>query len=143
MLTQEDLKTIAFILNSFHEEMYKWEIYCNNIDSDKSFSAEEKLEKQKSMILGIFNKYCTKKERKEGLPNVISYPIIDGRDKPIEEDILSIEESSENKAIVTVQKKDSLQSKLQYLLIKKKGNWYIDSKKRYSNWKKKWLVQSL
>lgn len=143
MLAQEDLKAIAFTLNSFNEEMYKWEMYCNNIDSDKSFSTEEKLEKQKSMVSGIFNKYCTKKDRKEGLPNVISYPIIDGRDKPIEEEILSIEEIAENKAIVSTQKKDSLQSKLQYLLIKKKGNWYIDSKKRYSNWKKKWLAQSL
>jgi predicted CopG family antitoxin len=143
MLTQEDIKDVNNVFQSFIKEKYEWEVHCNLLDKDKSLSNDEKLEKQKKSISDIFNKYCTQKERKEGLPNIISYNIVTVEEEFIEEKITDIEEVTSNKVILSTERKDSLNSKYQYIFERKRGVWLIDSKKRYSNWKQKWIIESL
>jgi hypothetical protein len=64
-------------------------------------------------------------------------------DKPIQENILRIEESVTNKAILYSKREDTLQSEYQYVFIRKNSKWLIDSKKRYSQFKQKWVSASL
>ena len=119
-------------------------MFCNLLDKDKSLSTEEKIQKEKSYISDVFKKYCTIKERKEGLPNIISYDIIDEKDKPIEEKVLIVEEgATKYQAILKTEALDSLNSLFQYTFKKKGHKWFIDSKKRFSNWRNKWVIESL
>lgn len=64
-------------------------------------------------------------------------------DKPIQENILKIEECVTNKTILYSKREDTLQSEYQYVFIRKNSKWLIDSKKRYSQFKQKWVSASL
>jgi hypothetical protein len=144
-MSEQEKIIIQDRLLAFLEEMNKWEQFCNEVERDDSLTFYEQSAKQQEAIHKIFDEYCTKKERKYGRPTTISYSIEDSDDCDIiEEKITNIEEKdSKNKVIVLTEQNDSLNSKYQYLLVKNKGIWLVDSKKRYSNWKKKWVIESL
>ncbi len=119
----------------FFEEMNAWEKYCNTID-ESSLSYEEKKAKKVEKVTKIVDKFFTKKERKMGLPNCISYGVEGSYEyNPEEETVISIE-IDKSKAIVSTKKDESELNK--YILKKTKGHWLIDSKKNYSSWKGKW-----
>ena len=141
MFNENEKQEITNVLLAFFNELNEWEEYCNKIDKDKSLSFDEKYLKQKEEITLIFNKYCTKKERKFGRPNKISYSHEEIDNVEI---IISIQESqTKNKAIVETKENGSEPFLYQYILIKTKNIWQIDSKKRYSSHQKKWVIESL
>ena len=91
----------------------------------------EKTNKQKEEIKVIFDRYCTKRERKNGLPNIISYEVLSSEDDLPQMTVTSINiDMIERIAILEVEIEDSLSSKYQYILKKYRGEWLIDSQKR-------------
>jgi hypothetical protein len=133
-------KIIMEKMADFLKEMYEWELFCNTIDQDTELTFEEKETKQKELIIKIFNKHCTQKDRPNGKPNVISYgTYIDEH----EEKILEIIQEKENRINVYTQGSTGEIGKYLYIFIKIKGEWLIDSKKRYSRLKNKWVIYNL
>lgn len=131
-------KEIENLIYSFFTEMNKWEKYCYEVDNNTELSFEDKRLKQKEEVKIIVDKFLTKKERKMGLPDNISY----GHEgsytyNPDEEKIVDIEVDNK-KAIITTQREKPLNEQNQYILKNTKNGWRIDYKKRFSSWKKKW-----
>jgi hypothetical protein len=127
-------------MTGFLKEMYEWELLCNKVDQDKSLTFEEQEYKQKEPLIKIFLKYCTQKDRTNGKPNVISYGnYIDEH----EEKILKIIQEKENRIDVYTQGATGEIGKYLYIFTKTKGEWLIDSKKRYSRLKNKWVIYDL
>ena len=122
---------------SFYKAMNYWYLYCNNLEEDETLTDLEITNKQKKEIKAIFDKYCTKKERKNGLPNVISFEVFSSEDDFPKMTITSINIDMEKRiAILEVEIEDALNSKYQYIFKNCRGEWLIDSRKRYSYWKK-------
>lgn len=142
-MTQEDYNSICITFQSFLKEVYDWNVFCNKIEKDTSLSNDEIQRRQKSKIADIVTKHCTSKKRVQDIPNCVSYYVMSENDKPIQENILRIEESVTNKAILYSKREDTLQSEYQYVFIRKNSKWLIDSKKRYSQFKQKWVSASL
>lgn len=141
MITEEDKKGIRNLVENFIQKMNEWETFCCKVDEDQTLSFDERFQKQKAEVVKIFSEYCTDKERKFGRPTTISYG---GEYEAGKEKIIEIEELNKSKAIVYTETIDvELPSKYQYGVVKKNGQWLLDTKKRYSTWKKKWLVESL
>lgn len=129
---------IKELMNSFFTKMNLWEIYCKKVDENDTLSPEVQNSKQILKATDIVNEFLTLKERKRGLPNCISYGHTGSyKYNPNEEKIISIE-IEENKTTVLTERKKPTESSNKYILKKIKGKWLIDSKKRYSQWKKKW-----
>ena len=145
MLTEKDRENIQSLVGSFIQRMNEWEKSCNLITQDKTLTFEEQFQKQKSLLIEIFQEYCTDKDRKFGRPTTISYGNEGSYEyNPETEKILEIENNDfKNKMIVITESEGALPSKYQYIVVKKKGKWLVDSKKRYSNWKKQWVIESL
>lgn len=136
--------TIKETFVSFYKAMNDWCLYCNNLDKDENLTYLEKINKQKKEVKAIFDRYCTKKERKQGLPNIISYEVISAEEDFPKMTVTDINiDMAERTAILEVEIKDSLNSKFKYRLKKCRGVWLIDSRKRYSCWKKKWIIEAL
>ena len=102
---------------SFYKAMNYWYLYCNNLEDDETLTDLEITNKQKEEIKAIFDKYCTKKERKNGLPNVISFEVFSSEDDFPKMTITSINIDMEKRiAILEVEIEDALNSKYQYIL---------------------------
>ena len=85
-----------------------------------------------------------KGKEKNGLPNIISYEVLSSEDEIPKMIVTSVNiDMKERIAILEVEIEDSLSSKYQYILKNCRGEWLIDSRKRYSNWKKKWIIEAL
>jgi hypothetical protein len=145
MITDKQKREIHERLCSFITKMNEWEVECNKIANDTTLTFEDQFRKQKELVVKIFEVYCTKKERKQGRPTTISY----GTDNsyiydPRLEVITNIEETIDGKKVVVhTESTGDLPMLNQYLMVYKNQTWFIDSKKRYSNWKKKWVIESL
>jgi len=136
--------TVKETFISFYKAMNDWCLYCNNLDKDQNLTYLEKTNKQKKEIKDIFDRYCTKKERKRGLPNIISYEVFSSEDDFPKMTVTGIKIDMEERiAILDVEIEDPLKSKFQYTMKKCRGIWLIDSRKRYSCWKKKWVIEAL
>lgn len=123
---------------SFYKAMNDWYLYCISLDKDETLTYFEKTNKQKEEIKVIFDRYCTKRERKKGLPNIISYEVLSSEDDLPKMTVTSVNiDMKERIAILEVEIEDSLSSKYQYIFKNCRGEWLIDSRKRYSYWKKK------
>ena len=133
-------KIITKKMMEFLKEMYEWELFCNKINQDTESTFEEKEFKQKELIIKIFNKYCTQKDRVSGKPNVISYGDYINEH---EEKILEIIQEKEKRINVFTQGSTGEIGKYLYIFIKNKGEWLIDTKKRYSRLKNKWVIYNL
>lgn len=102
---------------SFYKAMNYWYLYCNNLEDDETLTDLEITNKQKEEIKAIFDKYCTKKERKNGLPNVISFEVFSSEDDFPKMTITSINIDMKKRiAILEVEIEDALNSKYQYIL---------------------------
>lgn len=126
----DDRQEIIQVLTSFFTEECEWErVYDQNLvnDSDREI-----------IIMNIFKKYCTPKERKYGDFAIRSYGY-DGiyNYNPQKIDIESIE-INRNKAIVTIISTEPFRELYQFILKKTANGWLIDSKKMYSTWEQKW-----
>jgi hypothetical protein len=138
MVTNDDVKDIMNTLNSFFNELNEWEKNCNIVDKDKTVSSEEIVARQKEKLSGIFNNYCTKKDRAHERPNVFSYSTenINNNQK-----IVHVRETEEANTAIAETDEDPFI--YQFTLIRIKNRWLLDSKKRYSRWQKKWIIESL
>lgn len=129
-------------LSDFIKEMNAWEIECGRIE-DENIDEAEQFELQKNMLEDIFARYCTDKKRINGRPNTISYGEEGSFDyDPKEEKIIDTNEEKD-KILITTQREVPMKEQFVYTLIRNGGVWLLDSKKRYSTWKKKWEVVSL
>ena len=96
------------------------------------------------MVSKIFLNYCTPRERKYGKPNTISYGVKGSYEYDVDEEkITDIVDEGKNRIVVHTYREEPMQEKMQYIFLLKKGKWLLDSKKRYSSWKQKWLSVSL
>ena len=128
-------ETIQNLLLQFMQNMHEWEVMCNDIAKQSKLSFEEQFNKQKELVSKIFLTYCTSRERKYGRPTTISYVN--------EEKITDIVEEGKNRIAVHTYREVPLRQKKQYIFLYSKGKWLLDSKKRYSVLKQKWLSDSL
>lgn len=129
-------------LSNFIKAMNSWERECNRIE-EEDIDETEQFRLQKQMLTEIFSEYCTERKRQNGRPNTISYGEEGSFEyDPKEERIITASES-ENKVLITTKRERPMQEEFIYTLLRKGGGWLLDSKKRYSKWKKKWEVVSL
>ena len=141
-----DEKVKAIIIdkvNNFLTEMHEWELFCIKNDTEKELTFDEKNIKQKEILIKIFEKYCTKKDRKNGKPNVISYGSYGGYVENWSEKIIEIIQDKESQISIYTQGPMDGIDKYVYIIVKYKGEWLIDSKKRYSRLKQKWVIENL
>lgn len=137
-------ETIQNLLLQFMQNMHEWEVMCNNIDKQSELSFEEQFNKQKELVSKIFLTYCTSRERKNSRPTTIFYGNEGSYEYDInEEKITDIVEEGKDRIVVHTYREVPMQEKKQYIFLFKKGKWLLDSKKRYSSWKQKWLSVSL
>ena len=136
-------ETIQNLLLQFMQNMHEWEVMCNDIAKQNELSFEEQFNKQKELVSKIFLNYCTSRERKNSRPT-ISYGNEGSYEYDInEEEITDIVEEGKDRIVVHTYREVPMQEKKQYIFLFKKGKWLLDSKKRYSSWKQKWLSVSL
>ena len=122
-------------LSNFIKAMNSWEKACNRIE-EEDIDETEQFRLQKQMLTEIFSEYCTERKRQNGRPNTISYGEEGSFEyDPKEERIITASES-ENKVLITTKRERPMQEEFIYTLLRKGGNWLLDSKKRYSKWKK-------
>ena len=141
MITEEEKIEIHNLIETFIQKMCSWEAFCRKVEEDKSLTFDEQFQKRKTECIKIFNEYCTNKERKYGRPTTISYGY---EYNPQSESVVTVEINSKSKATIYTETADNgFPSKYQYGVIKKSGKWLLDTKKRYSNFKKKWVINSL
>ena len=137
-------ETIQNLLLQFMQNMHEWEVMCNDIAKQNELSFEEQFNKQKELVSKIFLNYCTSRERKNSRPTTISYGNEVSYEYDInEEKITDIVEEGKDRIVVHTYREVPMQEKKQYIFLFKKGKWLLDSKKRYSSWKQKWLSVSL
>lgn len=142
-LNQVDKIAIETLLQGFISEMNAWEVYCNALENeDLDVKQETKL--QRAKLADIFNRYCTQKERKYGRIDNISYGAAGsyGYNKS-EEKITEIKLIKPGRIEVKTERQKPMEELYLYVVFKKKDGWRIDSKKRFSSWKKKWVISSL
>ena len=137
-------EAIENLLLQFMQNMHEWEVTCNDIEKQSELSFEEQFNKQKELVSKIFLTYCTPRERKYGKPNTISYGVKGSYEYDVDEEkITDIVDEGKNRIVVHTYREEPMQEKMQYIFLLKKGTWLLDSKKRYSSWKQKWLSVSL
>lgn len=137
-------ETIQNLLLQFMQNMHEWEVTCNDIAKQSELSFEEQFNKQKELVSKIFLTYCTSRERKYSRPTTISYGNEGSYEYDVDEEkIAEIVEEGKNRIVVQTYREVPMQERKQYIFLFKKGKWLLDSKKRYSSWKQKWLSVSL
>jgi hypothetical protein len=137
-------ETIQNLLLQFMQNMHEWEVMCNDIAKQSELSFEEQFNKQKELVSKIFLTYCTSRERKNSRPTTISYGNEGSYEYDVnEEKITDIVEEGKNRIAVHTYREVPLRQKKQYIFLYSKGKWLLDSKKRYSVLKQKWLSDSL
>ena len=61
---------------------------------------------------------------------------------PEEEKIIQVSEGKD-KIEITTQREKPMKEVFIYTLMRKGEEWFLDTKKRYSTWKQKWVRESL
>lgn len=126
------------------KEMNQWEVFCDDIDTNETYSSDESFKLEKDRLVDIFDKYCTKKERKNGKPNVISYGLPPSYQYDLNtEYITSIEEVDKAKYLLYTKKGNPVRVEYSYTFKKVKDQWLLDSKKRKFLNEDKWSSISL
>lgn len=137
-------ETIRGLLLQFIQNMHDWEVMCNDIDKQGELSFEEQFNKKKKLVSKIFLTYCTSRERKYGRPTTISYGNEGSYEYDVNEEIITdIVEEGKNRIAVHTYRKVPIRQKKQYIFLYSKGKWLLDSKKKFSVLKQKWLSDSL
>ena len=142
---EKELKeTIRGLLLQFMQNMHDWEVMCNDIDKQGELSFEEQFNKKKKLVSKIFLTYCTSRERKYGRPTIISYGNEGSYEYDVNEEIITdIVEEGKNRIAVHTYREVPMRQKKQYIFLYSKGKWLLDSKKKFSVLKQKWLSDSL
>lgn len=139
-------KDVCDVVKLFIEKMHQWEIECNTIALDNSLTFQEQFSLQKGNLLEIFDFLCTKKERKNGKPNTISYGSNGSYEYDPSKEVITdaiMDEKSNTKYYVITYREDPLDEKFHYVLMESNGKWLIDAKKIYDESKDAWKSVSL
>jgi hypothetical protein len=122
------------ILKEFIIAMNHWEIRC--YPKLKSDSSEEAYLQMTKDLNFIFDKFCTKKERKYGRQAALSCG--NPPEYSPDEEILKIEELKGNKVVIYTQQQNRTKSQFRYTLHYKKHEWRIDKKEVYDKFDNNW-----
>jgi hypothetical protein len=126
-------------LKEFIIAMNHWELHCHSI-MDNNLLGEFRSQIVNELNI-IFDKFCTKKERKYGRQAALSY-----RNPPEyspDEEIIKIEELKGNKVTIYTQQHTGFKSRYRYTLHYKNNEWRVDKKERFSIGDDKWIKYSL
>jgi hypothetical protein len=124
------------VLYYFFKAMSEWHTSCVlRYEEAKKLSAtgqvgDDVWEECRAGCREIFNRYCTAKTRVYGGPEIISIggpP--DYATDPDQEPITSIEAPSSQRIVIETKQMFVVHDRCQYVLLKKGGEWRIDSKK--------------
>ncbi|MDR1451151.1 MAG: RhsIA family immunity protein [Helicobacteraceae bacterium] len=127
-MNKELKKSVNDLVKNFIKEMHCWEIFCNEIDKSDLHYLEIEA-KQREYVKNIFDKYCTQKDRKQGLPNCMSYGVNGSFRYNETEDIIKIEQENKNRILVITNGENEV-DKYMYIVLLINGKWLIDNKKR-------------
>lgn len=140
-MTQEKKALIKKLLHSFWLEMNVWEKQTYNDYTNGEDNFDKKVSRALESLIVIYEKYLTKKTRKTGRlagPDAGLFPEYDIN----LEEIISIEENSSKKIIVTTKKRDhnisDYYTNHRYTIVEKKV-FLIDTKETYRPHEEKWL----
>lgn len=92
-------------------------------------------------LSAIFDKYCTKKDRKYG--RQVGLACREPPEYSPDEEILNTEELKGNKIVIYTQQKTGVENQCRYTLHYKNKEWLIDRKEVYDEFEKKWLKKIL
>lgn len=127
--TTNDEQQVKNIIIEFTNMMNKWEKnFCRN-SSDPKLAIE---------IKDIFDKYCTKKDRKYGRPNALSAG--DPPEYDVKHNIIEKIEKEKNKFIVYIQQTNRFKQLYRIFVVKNRDKQFkIDRKERFSSIDNKWI----
>jgi hypothetical protein len=129
-----DIEIAKNILKEFIIAMNHWEVhYYPLVKNDSSNGIRLKMMNDLNFI---FNKFCTKKERKYG--RQISLGCGNPPEYSPDEKILKIEELKGNKAAIYTQEQHGVEDQFRYTLHYTNHKWRIDKKEVYDDSDKKW-----
>ena len=138
-ITPAEIDVAKNVLYSFFKAMSEWQTSCvERLEAAKKLSAtgkegDEVWEQCREQCREIFSRYCTPKTRDYGHPENISIggpP--DYAADPDQEPVTSIEAPSRQRIVIETKQKFVVNYRCQYVLLKKDGQWRIDSKKIWS-----------
>ncbi len=138
-VTPAEIDVAKAVLHSFFKAMSEWQTSCvERLEAAKKLSAtgkegDEVWEQCRERCREIFSRYCTPKTRVYGHPENIS---IGGPPEyeadPDQEPVTSIQAPSRQRIVIETKQKFFVNYRCQYVLLKKDGQWRIDSKKIWS-----------
>ncbi|MDG6896213.1 NTF2 fold immunity protein [Volucribacter amazonae] len=127
-LTINDELQVRKIIIEFTNMMNKWE---------KKFCRNSSAPKLAIEIKDIFDKYCTKKDRKYGRPNALSAGNPPNYD--LKHNIIKKIEKEKNKFIVYIQQTNKFENLYRIFVVKNRDKQFkIDRKERFSYPDNKW-----
>ena len=119
--------------------MNEWHSWCVERNeaaqrlSATGHAGDEIWEECRERCREIFSRYCTPKTRVYGRPENISIGgTPDYEADPDQEPITSVDTPSQQRIVIETKQKFSVHYRCQYVLLKKDGQWRIDSKQVWS-----------
>lgn len=138
-ITPAEIDVAKNVLYSFFKAMNEWQKSCfDRHEAARKLSAAGKVddtewEQYREECREIFNRFCTPKTRVSGRPENISIGSPpDYEADPDQEPITSIDTPSQQRIVIETKQKFIVHYRCQYVLLKKDGQWRIDSKKIWS-----------
>lgn len=129
------------VLYGFISEMHSWELKYFPLITEASSSDDLKIkESARNELLGIFDKYLTRKERKYG--RQVSLSCSEPPEYSPDERVVTVEELK-GKVIVVTEQLHGFKNQFRYILHSRGGEWKIDRKDRYSDFEGKWSKVNL
>ena len=127
----EDVMAARAVLEQFFREISAWECAVAQAHRTNRDTADWRVDE----LADVFARLCTKKERKFGRPNALSYaipPEFEGHT------ILEAEAAGPNKLCFYT--RDSSRSRHRFFLVKKKGAWLVDRRETLRDeWERSFL----
>jgi hypothetical protein len=124
-------------LKEFIIAMNHWELHCYPIMANGS-SYEDNLQMTNELNI-IFDKFCTKKERKYGRQAALACG--NPPEYSPDEEIIKIEELKGNKVAIYTQEHTGAECQFRYTLHYKNNEWRIDRKEMFDD--DKWIKFTL
>lgn len=112
--------TAKQVFLDFMTKMCEWETYAIQV------GLAQHIEEHRKVVEVIFNTYCTKKDRKQGKPSVLTASPISNYD--IETQPIYKIDEIKNKVIIYTKQTNKFENNFRYTLISKNGKWLIDKK---------------
>lgn len=129
------------VLKDFIIAMNRLEVHFYPILKSNSGNNDEVFSQMRKELDAIFDKYCTKKDRKYGRQAALHCG--EPPEYSPDEEILKTEKLKGNKIAIYTQQKTGAESQCRYILHYKNNECLIDRKEAYYEFNKKWNNQIL